>query len=306
VANEDPPWTDDEILSSYRFTNVFRAADRVSQYLIRRVIYHAGYASDSEEDIVLRILLFKIFNRISTWELLEQHVGRVTAESFDRALYAGVLRKEMSAGRPIYSPAYIVPSPTRYGFPRKHENHLTLLAGMLSDRIGARIADAPSMAHVFGILRSYHGLGDFLAYQFAVDINYSELTDFSENEFVMPGPGAMEGIRKAFSDRGGVSDADIIRQVTEDQELHFDRLGLSFRPLFGRPLQLIDSQNLFCEVAKYSRVAHPSFTSPEGRKRIKQRFAPSPTELPAPWFPPKWGLNSIVSSSLQPGGTAWN
>src|SRR4051794_32651866 len=34
------PWTDDPILSAHRFTNCYRAADRVSQYLIREVIYN--------------------------------------------------------------------------------------------------------------------------------------------------------------------------------------------------------------------------------------------------------------------------
>lgn len=29
------PWTEDPILASYRFTNCYRAADRVSQHLIR-------------------------------------------------------------------------------------------------------------------------------------------------------------------------------------------------------------------------------------------------------------------------------
>ena len=29
------PWTDDRVLSAHRFTNAYRAADRVSQYLIR-------------------------------------------------------------------------------------------------------------------------------------------------------------------------------------------------------------------------------------------------------------------------------
>ena len=31
------PWTSDPILKSYRFTNAYRAADRVSQYLISEV-----------------------------------------------------------------------------------------------------------------------------------------------------------------------------------------------------------------------------------------------------------------------------
>jgi len=32
---------------------------------------------------------------------------------------------------------------------------------------------------------------DFMSYQVAIDINYSELTDSSENSFMQPGPGAL-------------------------------------------------------------------------------------------------------------------
>jgi hypothetical protein len=34
-----PPWTDDPVLLAHKFTNAYRASDRISQYLIRRVIY---------------------------------------------------------------------------------------------------------------------------------------------------------------------------------------------------------------------------------------------------------------------------
>ena len=47
------PWTDDEILQKYKFTNVYRASDRVSQFLIRNVIYKETY------QILLKILLFE-------------------------------------------------------------------------------------------------------------------------------------------------------------------------------------------------------------------------------------------------------
>ena len=39
VVGGRPPWTEDPVLASYRFTNVYRASDRVSQYLIRNVLY---------------------------------------------------------------------------------------------------------------------------------------------------------------------------------------------------------------------------------------------------------------------------
>ena len=39
VRGERPPWTDDRVLAIHKFTNAYRASDRVSQYLIRNVIY---------------------------------------------------------------------------------------------------------------------------------------------------------------------------------------------------------------------------------------------------------------------------
>jgi len=49
------PVTADSILAAHRFTNVFRASDRVSQYLIGVVI--PGSASD--DDLFFRTLVFK-------------------------------------------------------------------------------------------------------------------------------------------------------------------------------------------------------------------------------------------------------
>ncbi|MXW20558.1 MAG: hypothetical protein F4Z95_07115, partial [Gammaproteobacteria bacterium] len=62
-----PPWTADTVLRNYKFTNVYRAADRVSQYLIRNVIYRGDLPS-SPPDVFFRILIFKLFNKIETWE----------------------------------------------------------------------------------------------------------------------------------------------------------------------------------------------------------------------------------------------
>jgi len=95
-------------------------------------------------------------------------------------------------------------------------------------------------------------------------------------------------------------EADIMRYMADHQDEHFARLGLPFGGLRGRPLQLIDCQNLFCEVDKYARVAHPEIVGHSGRSRIKQRFQPVMERVPA-WFPPKWGINDaagVVSAAL--------
>jgi hypothetical protein len=137
-------------------------------------------------------------------------------------------------------------------------------------------------------------IGDFLAYQYATDINYSNMTNFSEMSFVVPGPGARDGIRKCFSDFGGLSEIDLIKLVADRQDKEFERLGLIFQDLWGRKLQLIDCQNLFCEVDKYARIAHPEIVGITGRNRIKQKFKVTPRRIPF-YYPPKWKINDKIS-----------
>jgi hypothetical protein len=155
------------------------------------------------------------------------------------------------------------------------------------------------MAEAYELLVSLPSIGPFLAYQFATDLNYSPYFTLSEMEFVMPGPGARDGIRKCFTSLGDYSESEVIRWVTDRQNEEFAARRLAFNSLWGRPLQLIDCQNLFCEVDKYARVVHPEITGRTGRMRIKQRFVSKGT-ADRPWFPPKWGLNDRIAA----GGVA--
>lgn len=298
VQGVPAPWTDDPVLASHRFTNAYRASDRVSQYLIRNVLYKG---EQSVEELFFRTLLFKFFNRIDTWERLEERLGTPTWRGFAFERYARVLDAMMNARQTVYSAAYIMPSPP-FGNARKHRNHLRLLEHMIRDGAPGRVAAARSLREVFEIIRGYPSLGDFLAFQFTIDLNYSAIVDFSEMEFVVAGPGARDGIRKCFVDTAGIDEAGIIRAVAEIADAEFSRLGLSFSSLWGRQLQLIDCQNLFCEVDKYARVVHPEARGESGRTRIKQKFSPVSTSLPQ-WYPPKWRLKvPDVAERPRPAG----
>ena len=71
---------------------------------------------------------------------------------------------------------------------------------------------------------------------------------------MVPGPGAKDGLQQVLWPGSPGIEADLIRYMSDTQEEHFARLGLRFSGLNGRRLQLIDCQNLFCEVGKYARV----------------------------------------------------
>jgi hypothetical protein len=289
------PWTSDRVLSAYRFTNVFRAADRVSQFLIREVIYQGDQAVD---ELVFRILLFKLFNKIETWQLLSSEFGKLSLSTFDVERADRLLGDARARGQRIYSNAYIVP-PIAGSDGVKHRGHLRLIAAMIDDGLPGRIRDSSALESVYLLLRSYPGIGNFLAYQFAVDINYSDVTEHDEDEFVMAGPGALDGISKVFPGADLRQAARIIRRMTDEQEDWLRHYGLSFDGLFGRRLHLIDIQNLFCEISKYARVAHPEVEGVSGRTRIKQSFRAAGA-IPTPYFPPKWGLDAPLEQPLEP------
>lgn len=291
-----PPWSNDPIFQRHKFTNAYRASDRVSQYLIRNVIYEGD---QSPNEVFFRTILFKLFNKIETWELLLKKLGgTISYEDYSYKRYDKVFGQALKDGLRIYSAAYIMPSGSRaFVTKRKHQFHLQLLDRMMEDELPYQIADAKSMQQVFSYLLSYPSIGDFLAYQYAMDINYGPLTNFSEMEFVMPGPGAKNGIRKCFSSLGGLNEIDLIKIVTERQDVEFERLGLEFQSLWGRKLQLIDCQNLFCEVDKYSRVKHPEVMGVTQRTKIKQLFQPK-AEPVSYWYPPKWNLNDLIADGV--------
>lgn len=286
LGGETGPWTTDPILAAHRFTNAYRVADRVSQYLIREVQQREG-RSQAPQELFFRTILFKLFNRIETWEALEGRFGPLAWATADLDAISDYLSARQDQGARNYSAAYIMPPPN-FGHGRKHANHLALLARMMADRLPDRLHQAPSLADVYERLLRYTGLGPFLAFQYAIDLNYSDLLDFDENDFVVAGPGALDGIAKCFVSTGRRSAAAVIEWMVEHQDAEFARLGLSFQRLGGRRLHLIDCQNLFCEISKYARAAHPEIAGLSGRTRIKQAYRVDPRPMALIVLPRGW------------------
>lgn len=287
--NKPTPWTSDSIFRQYKFTNVYRACDRVSQYLIKEVINQAD-KSLSGEDILLNIILFKVFNKIETWEEIKKNNPIITVKNFNAESISHQLTHLRKSG-PIFSAAYIMTgSSHNYKFLQfKHERWLQMIMTEIikEKKLGA-IVKAKSLKEVYDILHSCTFIGPFLAYQYAIDMNYSDVIDFDENSFVKAGIGAQRGIEKCFSGLNGYSFEDAIRYTYDHLETYQNRYCTTFDNLFGRSPKLIDLQNCFCETDKYLREKMPILHI--GNKRIKQRFKRkvSPIEY---FFPPKWKLS---------------
>ena len=285
------PWSDDPILQQFKFCNVFRAADRVSQYLIRQVAYREP--SDTAANRIFQIVAFRTFSNPGTWDGLIERLGRApTLEDLASGSFEAALDDVKAERGGLYTGAFILCATKAFGFDEKHKNHVALFKHMFFERSAAqRICLAESLEDLVRFLESFPLMGPFMSYQIAIDLNYSTIINFDENDYTQAGPGALRGIKKAFTDLGGYTTSDVILWMVDRQESEFRRLRLTFNGLWGRRLHAIDCQGLFCEFDKYCREVAPHL--PSNRSRIKARFAPSGAPLPF-FFPPKWGLSAYV------------
>ena len=133
---------------------------RVSQYLIRHVIYsgdqllkEGGLLRDDGVDS-------------STASTPGRHLGRSGGRrsagggTFRLSRYETVQSaRSLMAGARIYSAAYIMPSGGSLGFDRKHRNHLTLVRRMMEDELPARLAAAKTMQKAFDLILAYPTMG---------------------------------------------------------------------------------------------------------------------------------------------------
>ena len=291
IAGLPAPWTDDRILQTFKFCNVFRASDRVSQYLIREVAYHP--VKNAPADRIFQIVAFRTFSKPETWMDVIAQLGRApTLDDLSSGRFEEALTRLKRRGIGLYTGAFILCATKAFGFDEKHRNHVALFKKMFLDcGVAKKIESAKSLKEVVDLLESFPLMGPFMSYQIAIDLNYSELVNFDENDFTQAGPGSLRGIKKAFLDTGDYTPAEIILWMVERQDQEFRRLGLEFNGLWGRKLHAIDCQGLFCELDKYCREAVPELLSIRSRIKTCFRASSEPLKL---FFPPKWKLNELL------------
>lgn len=285
LAGQPGPWTDDPILQKYKFCNVFRAADRVSQYMIREVCYHTEECTP--QDRLFQIVAFRLFSRIETWDTVREFLDRSpTINDLADGSFTRALEHANNINGSLYTGAFILCATNAYGQPKKYLTHVELLRDMfVNHRLANQLLAARSLREIYELLHDFPLMGDFMSYQTAIDLNYSALINFSENDFTQPGPGALRGMKKVFESFGDYTPAETILWMVERQAEEFARLELPPATLRGRPLQAIDCQNVFCETDKYCREAVPELVS--ARSRIKTTYT-TPKPLAELFLPPKW------------------
>lgn len=291
INKEDAPWTDDYILGTYKFTNVRREHDRASRWLIKNI---SNNHKDSLYDRIYKTILFRIYNRADTAEIL-----KLDSLSFhdkddvrDGWIYICKMRldsvlKDNPKYR-LFTNAYKTGGTKRglyESYPESgHYNYAPLyfIEGLRKMHFAQDLIDCKNQEEVFNKLWEINGFGKFIAYQIFVDLTYINEFPFSENEFTAAGPGCYYGLQlltgKDEFDTGfnGMTSEEILFWMRDNLVEEFHKNGLEFNPneVFSdlpedeRHFNIMSLENLMCEFSKY----YAMYT---GVRRGRMKYVPN-------------------------------
>lgn len=250
------PWTEDPVLATRKFTNVFRVLDPGSQFVLTDLL------CGNEFEFLARCLLYRITNLPDAWRSFDGDLSLThRPNEFREHLHA---RK--AQGLPVFSGAYMIWGGTEKGVD-KIDHVFQVLDGAISGLAEFLLAD--TQANRFEALEGCRGMGAFNAMQVLTDFGYG--TTFRENEFIVPGPGARKG-------------AAALSMAAEDAiEWGYRAVTLGGNPprVDGRSPSKMDIQNCLCEFSKYVRFE--SRPSPQSLYTPAHPGLQSPYVLPEHW-----------------------
>jgi hypothetical protein len=291
-AGDPQPWTDDPIVATRKFTNVYRILDYGSQFVMTDLI-------DPElgpRDQLARLFLYRHTGRVEAWEYLGLTSGYPTRSNLDDVVAAwkeyqgqGVehtqKRNPEAQGqggsrtgggvrytkfeRSVFTGAYLVFPQSTVPGTNKLDSIIDLTRRLFVEAdTGADFWRASSQAERFTVLRRNKGVADFMSMQILTDWGYTPLCgEDRENEFVVAGPGARKGAAAL-----GLPPDQAIRWATET---------ISDLRLGDRPPSYMDAQNTLCEFSKYVRFMEKPVPS-----KLYRPAHPGPQ--PAPVLPKHW------------------
>ncbi|QWY84499.1 hypothetical protein SEA_QUADZERO_54 [Microbacterium phage QuadZero] len=236
--------TKSRILTTRKFTNVFRVLDRGSQYLLQLMDLH-----DDPLDRVALSYFYRQVNRPDTMDdIIEANDGYVpeAAEIFDPKWYDKVVRPVATArpGRFLSGAYMIVVSPND---PRPIVDKMQATFPAAANLLG-HVAEVGDLATRVMLLQEVRGIAAFMAMQIATDLGYTRGEPDQENTYILPGPGAKRGagylVGKTYASEKEAR--DIIQAFPVE-------LLPTLPGSNGRPASWMDVQNVFCEFSKYAR-----------------------------------------------------
>ena len=242
------PWTDDVILQSYRFCNVRRMSDKVSQWLLRN-----WYEPYRDHPMILpAVALARFVNKPEslnevTWCVFNEDKDWWPVEIVD------ALREYRDDGHTVFNGAYMVRGNDGMDKIDCVVNHYIRHLFEDSNPKNRPIAiggDSIQSAHA--AIFDRYGFGSFMAGQIVADLRWAITGDWNDrHKWAAVGPGSSRGMYRLKRQPPRPS----MKQEEFDESLPVasDLICAADSKLWRR-LEAIDIQNCLCEFDKYERV----------------------------------------------------
>jgi hypothetical protein len=118
------------------------------------------------------------------------------------------------------------------------------------------IVIAKSPQDVINTFKQVNGINDFLAYQLFVDLTYLEDFPWSENEFVVSGPGCKLGLDYLFQDADGLTYDELLFWLRDNCPItrEWCMEHMTDLPEEDRYMNIMSLENCMCELGKYMKT----------------------------------------------------
>lgn len=239
-----PPWTEDPVLATRKFTNVFRVLDPGTQYVLTDLVD----LELSERDQLMRLFLYRHTGQILSWQLANAVLGGYPTVQYLSHL-APVWKEYRARTGTFFTNAYLVYPQSHTPGTDKIDSIIDLAQRLFTPGSPQDVMPAWSKARNqqgrFKVLRANKGVGDFMAMQVLADWSYLQPYNY-EDKFLQPGPGSVKGAKALFPN--DPVNSTVLRVVKAVRELpNCPRLG------YHVPSLMDIGSNLLCEWSKYDR-----------------------------------------------------
>lgn len=251
-AGEPRPWTDDEILNTYRFCNVRRMDDRVSRWLLEHWYSLDGVFGPADRMLV-GAALARHFNNEATLASIRGLVFGRAAPAWDEV--KRVVRALKESGVKVFSPAYMV-----RGIGEVDKTEMVVERVTKPLYLNPPRLDTTSMQRSVEALLPYWGFSTFMAGQVVADLRWVlEGTWADRDRWAPVGPGSARGLARLLhgerwkeAARGYVSHPANWLIMFREHVLG-DQVKNIATALTSR-MEAMDWQNCLCEWDKYERA----------------------------------------------------